>query len=208
MPRVTPTFFALAALAAATPAIAQDITPQAVTLIEGVVFAGEGGVELLPADDGTSFVASFWRPLQFTKNEQVIAGRMECRAAAERAPMRATWADQSAIYKAEDKQGSLGDFTEIDTRTDANTLSSRFDVVGRRRDPLRYEVRSYIAVRTGNELVNLRETCQFLRDGQVARQNFFHYVDRHTSFVLALAAPAEADPAAATSLDSLTEIPS
>tara|TARA_A100001391_G_scaffold173813_1_gene135997 strand:- start:438 stop:1064 length:627 start_codon:yes stop_codon:yes gene_type:complete len=208
MPRVTPTFIAVAALTAVTPTAAQDISPQAVTLMEGVVFAGEGGVELLPADDGATFVASFWRPLQFTKDEQVIAGRMECRAAAEHAPMRATWADQSAIYKAEDKQGNLGNFTEIDTRSNADTIISRFDALGRRRDPLRYEVRSYIAVRTGAELVNIRETCQFVRDGQIARQNFFDYVDRHTSFVLALAPPAEADPAAATSLDSLTEIPS
>ncbi|OYX65117.1 MAG: hypothetical protein B7Y88_10655 [Sphingomonadales bacterium 32-64-17] len=165
-------------------------------------------MELLPAGDGTSFVASFWRPLQFTKDEQVIAGRMECRAAAERAPMRATWAEQSAIYEAETRQGRLGNFNEIDTRAEGTDLMSRFDVLGRRRDPLRYEVRSYIAVRTGHELVNIRETCQFLRDGQVARQNFFTYVDRHTSFVLALAPPAEADPAAATSLDTLTEIPS
>ncbi|WP_137679195.1 hypothetical protein [Aurantiacibacter suaedae] len=171
-----------------------------------MLFTGEGGVELLSADDGNRSVVRFWRPLQFTKNEQAIGGRMECRAAAERAPMRATWDDHAGIYQAENKQGSLGDFTEIDTRYNGDGTISRFDVLGRRRDPLRYEVRSYIAVRTGTELVNIRETCQFLRDGQVARQNFFQYVDRHTSFVLALAPPAEADPAAAPSLDSLTEI--
>ncbi|MEN7536444.1 hypothetical protein ABDJ38_04590 [Aurantiacibacter sp. DGU5] len=198
----------LACGALATSVSAQDIAPQAITLIEGVLFTGEGGVELLSAEDSNRSVVRFWRPIQFTKNEQAIGGRMECRAAAERAPIRATWDDHAAIYEAENKQGSLGDFTEIDTRFNGDGTISRFDVLGRRSDPLRYEVRSYIAVRTGAELVNIRETCQFLRDGQIARQNFFQYVDHHTSFVLALAPPAEADPAAAPSLDTLTEIPS
>ena len=208
MPRVAPTSFALAALFAAQSAFSQDIAPQAVTLIEGVAFAGEGGVELQPTDDGAKFVARFWRPLQFTKDEQVIAGRMECRAAAEHAPMRANWADLEAIYRAEDQQGTLGNFSEIDTRTQASDLMSRFDVSGRRRDPLRYEVRTYIAVRTASQLVQIRETCQFLRDGQIARQNFFDYVDRHTSFVLALAPPDSENPSAATTLDTLTEVAS
>ncbi len=196
---------ALALLAA--PAAAQTLAPQTVTLIDGVVFAGEGAVELVPSEDGTA-VARFWRPLQYSQDNGPIGGRMECRAAAQRGPFRAAMFQPPGLYAAEVKEKSLGDFTELDTRAVTGPIIRRLDVLGRRRNPLRYEVRSYIAVRTGSDLVSLRETCQFLRNGQIFRQNFFQYVDRHTSFVLALAPPDTENPAATPSLDSLTEVPS
>ena len=65
---------------------------------------------------------------------------------------------------------------------------------------------TYVAVRTGSDLVSIRQSCTFLRDGRVYRQDFMRYVDRHTSFVIVLPPPASADPLTAPTLDSLVDI--
>ena len=183
---------------------AQEIAPVAVDLIPGVVFAGAGGVELEEGPDGTP-IATFWRPLQFERGGELLAGRMQCRAAAQREPYRAALFQLEQAHAARVEQGQLDGLEEIDTRSQPGDIVSRLDVAARASNPRRYEVLTYIAVRTGAELVNIRQTCQFLRDGNVYRQDFFRFVDRHTSFMLALPPPDVPDPATALSLDSLTD---
>ncbi|TIX50148.1 hypothetical protein [Alteraurantiacibacter aquimixticola] len=201
-----PAFFLLA-IAVATPTAAQDIAPVAVDLMEGVAFVGEGGVELEEAADGTP-VAAFWRPLSYRQNDQLLAGRMECRAAARREPYRAALYQLEQVHAAQVAQGRLEGLTELETRSQPGEIVSRYDVLGRRTSPRRYQVLTYIAVRTAAELVSIRQTCSFLRDGNIYRQDFFPFVDRHTSFVLALPPPDSADPYTAPTLDSITDIAS
>ncbi|WP_151974484.1 hypothetical protein [Erythrobacter sp. EC-HK427] len=187
------------------PAAAQDITPVSVQLMEGVAFIGEGGVELQSGVDDTA-VASFWRPLQYNHQGEVLAGRMECRAAAKREPYRAALYQLEQVHAANLAQERLRGFEELDTRSAPGDVVSRLDVMGRRTSPLRYQVLTYVAVRTGSDLVSIRQSCTFLRDGRVYRQDFMRYVDRHTSFVIVLPPPASADPLTAPTLDSLVDI--
>jgi hypothetical protein len=187
-------------------AVAQEVAPASVDLIEGVVFVGEGGVQRLEAADGTP-VATFWRPLQYKHGGELLAGRMECRAAARRDPYRAALFEVAGVHAAQVEEGALAGLLELDTRSQPGSIVNRFDVLGRRNAPRRYQVLTYVAVRTGADLVSIRQTCSFLRDGQIYRQDFFPYVDRHTSFVLALPPPDAIDPAMTPTFDSLTDLP-
>jgi len=195
-----------AGLMLAQPAAAQELEPVAVDLIPGVVFAGAGGVDVEVAVDGTP-VATFWRPLQYRHDDELLAGRMQCRAAAQRAPYRAALFALEGVHEAQVEQDRLDGFTELDTRMQQGDTINRLDVLGRRSSPRRYEVLTYVAVRTGSDLVSLRQNCQFLRDGVIYRQNFIDYVDQYTSFILALPPPDTPDPATALSLDSFTDLP-
>lgn len=209
MPKRTDIFsiLALGAAAVAVPLSAQEIAPVSVTLIDGVEFVGEGGVELSETADGTE-VASFWRPLQYRQDGKLIAGRMECRAAAQRTPFHASLFQLDEVHAAQLSADRLDGMAEIDTRYQRGDILRRFDVQTRRLSPRRYYVLTYIAIRTESDLVNIRQTCGFLRDAAIYRHNFMPYVDRHTEFLLDLPPPDIADPSSAPSLESLTDIDS
>jgi len=206
MPKQTATLAIAALWTLATPAHAQPTEVAAVTIFPGITFAGEGGLTLTTGPNDQP-VATFWRPIQFDDDGKPLAGRMDCRAAAWLDHYRPVLFNGAAVYAEQLAQGRLDGFSELARKTTQTPQINQFDVSGRRSNPRRYEVLSFIAVRTGEHLVSIRRTCSFLRDGTIYRQDWLSLPDRYTRFIIDLPPPATAAPAQAFSLDTLTDNP-
>ncbi|SDR90748.1 hypothetical protein SAMN04515621_0608 [Erythrobacter sp. HL-111] len=184
----------LLALAAAfaTPALAQSpaTTPPplaewpGVEIASGVAFQGDGSVTVRQDETGLPVVA-FWRPVLFREDTgRPVAGRMDCLVAATETPFAEADFDPDARHAAVAERRSAQGFEDRESLRDYGDDVRRLDIVGRQRQPLRYYVLSYILVRDGDRLVDVRRNCTFVHGKGVSGPDVLPYVDRYTRVVL------------------------
>lgn len=149
-------------------------------IVEGVAFQGDGSVTLSRGAGGLP-VLSFWRPILFKENsKKPVAGRMDCKIVATEGPFDEAAFDPDArhasVAEAREQQG----FMDMDRLRDIGDNVRQLDVVGRRGQPLQYYVLSYILVRDGERMIDIRRNCTFLHGSGVSRPDVLPYVYRYT----------------------------
>ncbi|WP_421991288.1 hypothetical protein [Qipengyuania sp.] len=199
-------FAALLAAGLATAAVAQGPDPHEVQLTPGVTFTGDGGVERLEGVDGT-VIATFWRPMQYETAAGPVAGRMDCRATAGWSPFSAALFALDGVHAAQEDRLSSRGLTEIERHEQDGEQVRQLDVTMRGTGPLRYHVLTYIAVRTGDDIVSIRRTCVFPRRSGVSKADYRRLARLHTDFTVVLPPPASPLAQDAPSLETLSEVP-
>ena len=147
-------------LSAATPAAAQSAVQ--VPLFDGaLVLRGEVGVT---ADTRSADSAdlSFWRPIQYGSPAKPIGGRMDCRLAGAVQPFSDAAFNVQALYQARkpacERAGQKDDGTDFLEQPNIR----RLEVTGRALEPHRHYVLTYLALRDGARLYDIRMNCDFL----------------------------------------------
>ena len=186
--------------------LAAQPTATDVQLTAGVTFTGDGGLEQLEGVDGT-VIATFWRPLQYETAAGPIAGRMDCRAAAGWSPFSAALFALENVHEAQEDRLSARGLTEIEREAQDGEQVRQLDVTMRGKGPLRYEVLTYIAVRTGDDIVSIRRNCVFPRRSGVSKADYRRLARLHTDFTVVLPPPASPLAKDAITLETLVEIP-
>lgn len=176
-----------------TPLAAQNpaMTPPPVAewpgaeIVEGVAFQGDGSVTLERAEGGLPVLA-FWRPILFREDsDKPVAGRMDCKVAATDMPFAPEDFDpdarHSAVAEARERQG----FVDMERLRDIGDYKRTLDVVGRRADPRSHYVLSYILVRDGERLIDIRRNCTFVYGKDISKPDVLPYVYRYTRIAFA-----------------------
>lgn len=188
-----------------TPALAQNPAMQpepptswpGVEIVEGVAFQGDGSVTVEGSEAGVPVVA-FWRPVLFKENtKRPVAGRMDCRLAASEHTFSEALFDLNARHKVvEDRREDQGLIQE-DRRKQYSEHARQLDIIGRRNAPHEHFVLSYIAVRNGDRLVDIRRNCIFIHGEGAGRPDWLSYIARYTALRFAFEPNApDTDPAA------------
>lgn len=179
----------LATLLIADPAAAQanpamtpppsDTWPGA-EIVEGVAFQGDGSVRLERGEGGLP-VLSYWRPILFNEDtDKPVAGRIDCKVVGLEEPFSEDAFDPDArhasVAEARERQG----FRDMDRLRDIGEDVRQLDVVGRRANPRSHYVLSYILVRDGDRLVDIRRNCTFVYGKSISRPDVLPYVYRYT----------------------------
>lgn len=172
----------------ATPLAAQNpaMTPPPLAdwpgaeIVEGVAFQGNGSVKLELGAGGLPIIA-FWRPVLFKEEtKKPVAGRMDCKVVATEQPFDEDDFDPDArhasIATARERQG----FKDMDRLRDIGDDIRQLDVVGRRANPRQHYVLSYILVRDGERLIDIRRNCTFIYGTAISRPDVLPYVYRYT----------------------------
>ncbi len=154
-------------------------------IVEGVAFQGDGSVTLEAGEGGVPVLA-FWRPILFREEtDEPVAGRMDCRVVAADGRFAEDAFDprarHDAALEARERQG----FRDEDVLRDYSDHIRRLDVVGRRNAPHQHYVLSYILVRDGERLVDIRRNCTFIHGDGISRIDPLPYVLRYTKFTYA-----------------------
>lgn len=188
--RLTPLF---ASAVAVTPLAAQNpaMTPPplaewpGVEIVRGVAFQGDGSLTVSEGSGGVP-VLSFWRPVLFREEtDKPVAGRMDCKVAASDAPFSEDAFDPDALHAASVTARKAQGFKDMDLLRETTDNSRQLDVVGRRADPRQHYVLSYILVRDGNRMINIRRNCTFIYGNGVSKPDVLPYVARYTRFTFA-----------------------
>ncbi len=149
-------------------------------IVEGVAFQGDGSVKLERGAGGLP-VLSYWRPILFREDtDRPVAGRMDCKIVGLEEPFREEAFDPDARHAstidARERQG----FVDMDRLRDISEHIRQLDVVGRRANPRSHYVLSYILVRDGERLVDIRRNCTFVYGDAISRPDVLPYVYRYT----------------------------
>lgn len=172
----------LAPLAAQNPAMAPRPLAEwpGAEIVEGVAFQGDGSVTLEQGAGGLPVIA-FWRPVLFKEEtDKPIAGRMDCKVVATEEAFVEEDFDPELRYAAVAETRERQGFKDMDLLRDIGDFTRQLDVVGRRSKPRQHYVLSYILVRDGDRMVDIRRNCTFVyRDG-VSRPDVLPYVNRYT----------------------------
>ncbi|MEE4539396.1 MAG: carbamoyl-phosphate synthase large subunit [Erythrobacter sp.] len=175
------------------PALAQNpaMTPPPLAewpgaeIAEGVAFQGNGSITIEPGIAGAPVLA-FWRPVLFGDDpERPHAGRMDCRIVAAEEPFSDAAFDPDAkhdrLTETRERQG----FDDRKRLRDYGEHVRRLDVIGRQRQPFRNYVLSYILVRDGDRLIDVRRNCTFIHGSTTSNPDVLPYVDRYTAITFA-----------------------
>ncbi|MFU7528897.1 carbamoyl-phosphate synthase large subunit [Qipengyuania sp. ASV99] len=175
-------------LASATPLAAQNpaMTPPPVDqwpgaeIADGVAFQGDGGITLEQGESGLP-VLVYWRPVLFKEDsDKPVAGRMDCRVVAAEGLYSEEEFDpeakHAAIADTRERQG----FVDMDSLRDFSDTLRQLDVVGRRANPRSHYVLSYIMVRDGDRMIDIRRNCTFVYGNAISRPDVLPYVGRYT----------------------------
>ena len=103
----------------------------------------------------------FWRPVTFDPSTRPIGGRMDCKLGGVREDYSEALFDIRQRYKDERaarRKGGLEDGHE--SYSESGNIR-RLEVTGRAADPDRGYVLTYLAMRTDDELYDLRLNCEF-----------------------------------------------
>ncbi len=151
----------------------------------GVAFQGDGSVTLERLDGGLP-VLSFWRPVLFKEDsKRPVAGRMDCKVVASDGAFTEADFDpetrHTAIAEARVAQG----YKDMDRLRDNSDTVRQLDIVGRRANPRQHYVLSYILVRDGARLIDIRRNCTFVYGKGVSKPDVLPYVSRYTRIVYA-----------------------
>jgi len=163
-----PAIIAMAVSSFMSPATAQS--PVQVPLFDGaLVLHGDVGVlSDQRAADGAS--VEVWRPILFGTPERPIGGRMDCRLGAVEQMFSNELFDLEQRYEdSEDRREAAGLNDDKPTFTQtgldnapANAGVRRLEVTGRANNPHRHYVLTYLAMREGSRLYDIRLNCTFL----------------------------------------------
>ncbi|MEO1221646.1 MAG: carbamoyl-phosphate synthase large subunit [Pseudomonadota bacterium] len=135
-------------------------------------------------------VLAFWRPVLFKEDtDRPVAGRMDCRVVA----ADTFYSDEAfdvdakhqAVVEARKEQG----FLDKDLLRDYSDTVRQLDVVGRRVPldgrPRQMFVLTYLLIRDGERLIDIRRNCTFVHGKGVSRPDVLPYVYRYTKFAYA-----------------------
>jgi len=170
----------------------------------GVTFTGIGGVGEERLTDGSQ-VATFWRPVGFESKDGPIGGRLDCRAVARRDPFTLALFELEGAHLSEASRFERNRWSEIERTKEDGPNVHVLDVVMRRSEPARYGVMTYIAVRTGDDVVSIRRLCSFIRGEGAWRPDYKSLVRRYTGFDITLPPPSSADPLATPTLENMID---
>ena len=149
-------------------------------IVEGVAFQGDGSVKLERGPGGLP-VLSYWRPILFNEDtDKPVAGRIDCKIVGLEEPYSEDAFDpdtrHASVAEARERQG----FKDMDRLRDIGEDIRQLDVVGRRANPRSHYVLSYILVRDGDRLVDIRRNCTFVYGKSISRPDVLPYVYRYT----------------------------
>lgn len=154
-------------------------------IVEGVAFQGDGSVTLERGAGGLPVIA-FWRPILFKENSRKpIAGRMECRIVASDGIFSEDDFDPDAKHDAVSDTRKRQGFVDMKRLRDMSDTVRQLDIVGRRSNPRSHYVLSYILVRDGERLIDIRRNCTFFNRSGVSRPDVMPYVLRYTKLTYA-----------------------
>jgi hypothetical protein len=149
-------------------------------IVEGVAFQGDGGVTIEQGASGLPVLA-FWRPILFREDsDKPVAGRMDCRVVAADGAFSEEEFDPEAKHALSADLREAQGFVDMDTLRDYSDTMRQLDVVGRRANPRQHYVLSYILVRDGQRLIDIRRNCTFVYGDAISRPNVLPYVARYT----------------------------
>jgi hypothetical protein len=177
---------------ASTPLAAQNpaMTPPPVSewpgaeIVEGVAFQGDGSITLEAGESGLPVLA-FWRPILFREDtKKPIAGRMDCRVVAADGDYSDADFDPDARHQAVAEARERQGFLDQDQLRDYSDTVRQLDIVGRRvadKDrPSQMFVLTYLLVRDGERMIDIRRNCTFLHGSGISRPDVLPYVYRYT----------------------------
>jgi len=158
-------------------------------IVRGVAFQGDGSITLTLGAGGVP-VLSFWRPVLFKEDtDKPVAGRMDCKVAASDAPFSEDEFDPDARHAASVSARKAQGFKDMDLLRGAvgswGDHTRQLDVVGRRANPRQHYVLSYILVRDGERLIDIRRNCTFIYGKGVSKPDVLPYVYRYTKLTYA-----------------------
>ncbi len=188
--------FVAAPLAAQNPAM----TPRPLAewpgaeIAEGVAFQGDGSVTLEASPETGVPVLSFWRPVLLDEDSRYpVAGRMDCRVAATEAPFDEAAFDPAARHAAIAETRMEQGFIDTDRRASRGDARRQLDVIGRRRAPRTHYVLSYIMLRDGERLIDVRRNCTFVFGKGASKPDVLPFVSRYTAITTAFSDTASSD---------------
>ncbi|MGB3470114.1 MAG: carbamoyl-phosphate synthase large subunit [Erythrobacter sp.] len=156
-----------------------------VEIVRGVAFQGDGSITLTQGEGGVP-VLSFWRPILFREDtDKPVAGRMDCKIAASDAPFSEDEFDLDARHAASVSARKVQGFKDMALLRDTGNYTRQLDVIGRRTSPRQHYVLSYILVRDGERLIDIRRNCTFIYGKGVSKPDVLPYVYRYTKLTYA-----------------------
>jgi hypothetical protein len=182
----------------AAPALGQNPAPVAewpgVEIANGVAFQGDGSVTLEASPETGLPVVTFWRPVLHDENTRYpVAGRMDCRIAASEGPFEDAAAfDPQARHKAVAGQRKEQGYIDTERLASGTDAIKQLDVIGRRNGPRSHYVLSYIMVRDGERLIDIRRNCTFVFGAGASKPDVLPYVNRYTRLIFAFGSDAAA----------------
>lgn len=156
-----------------------------VEIVEGVAFQGDGSITIEAGSGGLPVIA-YWRPILFREDSRrPYAGRMDCRViAADEAFSEDEFDPDAKHAMSADLRESQG-YIDEDMLRDMSETVRQLDVVGRRNAPHQHYVLSYILVRDGARLIDIRRNCTFVHDASISRVDVLPYIYRYTKLTYA-----------------------
>lgn len=149
-------------------------------IVEGVAFRGDGSIRLEQGASGLP-VLSYWRPILFREDtDRPVAGRMDCKIVGLEEPFSEDAFDPDARHASVAEARARQGFVDMDVLRDIGDDIRQLDVVGRRANPRSHYVLSYILVRDGDRLVDIRRNCTFVYGKAISRPDVLPYVYRYT----------------------------
>ncbi len=149
-------------------------------IVEGVAFQGDGSVTLERGAGGLPVLA-FWRPVLFKEDtDKPVAGRMDCKIVATDQFFTEEDFDPDARHASVAETRKQQGFRDMERLRDIGDVIRKLDVVGRRKSPRQHYVLSYILVRDGDRLIDIRRNCTFIYGKGVSRPDVMPYVYRYT----------------------------
>jgi len=149
-------------------------------IVDGVAFQGDGSVSLERAAGGLP-VISFWRPILFKEDSRYpIAGRMDCKIVASDGLFSDEAFNPEAKHDAVRELRAGQGFVDMDRLRDYDDNIRQLDVVGRRPSPRSHYVLSYIMVRDGARMIDIRRNCTFIYGSGISKPDVLPYVYRYT----------------------------
>lgn len=151
-----------------------------VEIANGVGFQGDGSVTLEGSAAGLPIVA-FWRPILFKEDSRrPVAGRMDCRIVAAEVDFSDNQFDPVAVHGSVEEKRKEQGFIDTKQLRDFSDTVRQLDVVGRRPKTRQRYVLSYIMVRDGRRMIDIRRNCTFVYRPGVSKPDVLPYVYRYT----------------------------
>lgn len=157
-------------------------------IAEGVAFQGDGSVTLDASAETGLPVLTFWRPVLHDEGSRYpVAGRMDCRIAANQGPFSEEDFDPAKRHKAVVEQRKEQGFIDSERLASGTDTVKKLDVIGRRNAPRSYYVLSYIMARDGDRLIDIRRNCTFVFGPAATKPDVLPFVNRYTKLIFAFA---------------------
>lgn len=155
-------------------------------IIDGVAFQGDGSVTLETSPDSGLPVLVFWRPVLHDEDSRYpVAGRMDCRVVAGEAPFSEAAFDPEARHAAVAERRKEQGFIDSDRKRTNTDTTRQLDIIGRRNAPRSYYVLSYISLRDGDRLIDIRRNCTFIFGSGASKPDVLPLVNRYTKITTA-----------------------